>query len=104
MRCRVLHGSCRKPHGGSIDRLPTADALIGASLVDGSPRPHQLLLTGDQIYADDVADPMLALIHEVADALAHKKNGGNVEGSGWEQRGRGRPLTGAQELCARSAQ
>lgn len=66
---RVLHGSCRKPHGGSIDMLPTADALIGASLVDGSPRPHQLLLTGDQIYADDVADPMLALIHEVADVL-----------------------------------
>ncbi|MFE8598562.1 DUF7800 domain-containing protein [Archangium violaceum] len=66
---RVLHGSCRKPHGESIDMLPTADALIGAALRDGAPRPHQLLLTGDQIYADDVADPMLALIQNVADAL-----------------------------------
>ena len=37
---------------------------------------------------------------QMARVAAHKRNGGNVEDSGWEQRGRGRPLTGAHELCA----
>lgn len=66
---RILHGSCRKPHGEGSDVMPTADLLIGSALQDGHAQPHQLLLTGDQIYADDVADPLLAVIHYVIDAL-----------------------------------
>ncbi|WNG48188.1 metallophosphoesterase family protein [Archangium minus] len=66
---RVLHGSCRKPHGGGVDMLPTVDALIEAALRGGPPRPHQLVLTGDQIYADDVADSLLALIQDVIRVL-----------------------------------
>jgi hypothetical protein len=32
-------------------------------------RPHQLLLTGDQIYADDVADALLYMLIDAADTL-----------------------------------
>lgn len=63
---RVLHGSCRKPHGEGKDALATGDDLVAASFAAGGPqRPHQLFLTGDQIYADDVA---MALLHMLTDA------------------------------------
>ncbi|PZD75005.1 hypothetical protein C1752_00559 [Acaryochloris thomasi RCC1774] len=56
---KIVHGSCRKPHGGGPDILPLLDDLLirDAHLVER--RPHQLFLTGDQIYGDDVADPFL---------------------------------------------
>ena len=60
---RFLHGSCRKPHGGGEDSLAAADEFLEnlsretTSLDD---RPSVLLLTGDQIYADDVADELIA--------------------------------------------
>ncbi|ARU56103.1 peptide methionine sulfoxide reductase [Oleiphilus messinensis] len=69
----VVHGSCRKPHFPGKDALPLLDDLLANSLqrdVDGDvleirDRPDLLLMSGDQIYADDVAGPMLAAIHEV---------------------------------------
>lgn len=59
-RVRVLHGSCRKPHGEGNDALAYADELIANALANPAHdlRPQQLFLTGDQIYADDV-DPSL---------------------------------------------
>jgi hypothetical protein len=56
----LLHGSCRKPHGGgnSPDALSYGDSLLekleetDAKLNE---RPALLLLTGNQIYADDVS-------------------------------------------------
>ncbi|SEG87965.1 hypothetical protein SAMN04489712_12146 [Thermomonospora echinospora] len=78
-RLRVLHGSCRKTHGPGFDAMPTVDHLIGRSRGDvtsGNPwaliRPHLLLLTGDQIYADDVSDVMLALATDAGDVLLGK--------------------------------
>ncbi|MFG3700466.1 peptidoglycan-binding protein [Micromonospora sp. NPDC047620] len=68
-RLRIFHGSCRKPHGEGYDAFPALDPIIAASAGDPAQRPHQLVLGGDQIYADDVADPLLALIHG-HDALA----------------------------------
>jgi hypothetical protein len=92
---RVLHGSCRKPHYFGDDGLARADrfcesllskssssndattgaingAINGAIKSDAavaiqSPQkfPGLLLLTGDQIYADDVAGPLLCAIHQV---------------------------------------
>ncbi|MGK5671229.1 peptidoglycan-binding protein [Micromonospora sp. URMC 106] len=62
-RLRIFHGSCRKPHGEGVDAFPAVDPVIAASVGDPNLRPHQLVLGGDQIYADDVADPLLALIH-----------------------------------------
>jgi hypothetical protein len=54
-----LHGSCRKLHGKGEDCLVTADELISNSVNDLRKRPSALFLTGDQIYADDVADPLI---------------------------------------------
>ena len=56
---RFAHGSCRKPHAEGIDALPALDDLIKIALAEPLMRPHQALLTGDQIYADDVAQPLL---------------------------------------------
>ncbi len=53
-----LHGSCRKLHGKGEDCLAASDGLIHASFNDLNNRPSVLFLTGDQIYADDVAGPL----------------------------------------------
>ncbi|MDH6466241.1 peptidoglycan hydrolase-like protein with peptidoglycan-binding domain [Micromonospora sp. A200] len=62
-RLRIFHGSCRKPHGEGYDAFPALDPIIATAGGDPLLRPHQLVLGGDQIYADDVADPLIALVH-----------------------------------------
>jgi hypothetical protein len=52
---RVLHGSCRMPHGKGEDAFLCADELLGHAATGRSHRPSALFLTGDQIYGDDVA-------------------------------------------------
>ena len=68
----IVHASCRKPHGGGPDMLPLVDALVGAGRL-GIPgpreRPQQLFLTGDQIYADDVAPGLLGALMEASELL-----------------------------------
>lgn len=59
---QFVHGSCRKLHGGGVEGLILADKLIEANLVEPKRRPKQLLLTGDQIYADDVHPALLRTI------------------------------------------
>lgn len=56
---KIVHGSCRKPHGGGRDALAYLDDLIQNAASSAEGRPQQVFLTGDQIYGDDVADPML---------------------------------------------
>lgn len=58
----ILHGSCRKLHAEGEDCLAAADEIIGASVEDIIKRPRALFLTGDQIYADDVAMPLIKYI------------------------------------------
>lgn len=58
----LLHGSCRKPHHPAADGLLCADRLLKAC-TKPEDRPAVLLMTGDQVYADDVAGPMLRAIH-----------------------------------------
>jgi hypothetical protein len=82
----LLHGSCRKPHlmpaesvekNDSGDGLVRADELLQTLLNESSPNqagqqkewPSLLLMTGDQIYADDVAGPMLRAIHQTIERL-----------------------------------
>ena len=65
----LLHGSCRKPHHPSKDGLLQADALLEASREQPAERPALLMLSGDQIYADDVAGPMLVAIHRLIERL-----------------------------------
>lgn len=61
----LVHGSCRKPHHPGPDALPRLDRLIEATRADPAGRPAMLIMSGDQIYADDVAGPMLVAIHQV---------------------------------------
>lgn len=65
----ILFGSCRKPHHPSRDGLARADALVAEHLGRADARPAMLMLCGDQIYADDVAGPMLSAIHALIDRL-----------------------------------
>ncbi|MFI1195131.1 hypothetical protein ACH4T9_17965 [Micromonospora sp. NPDC020750] len=60
---RIFHGSCRKPHGEGHDALAVLDPIIAAAGGNPTLRPHQLVLGGDQIYADDVADVLLSMVH-----------------------------------------
>ncbi|WP_104201721.1 hypothetical protein [Billgrantia saliphila] len=60
---RLLHGSCRKPHYDAPDGLVRADAWLAERFEHAEEWPAWLLMTGDQVYADDVAGPMLTTIH-----------------------------------------
>ena len=52
---RFAHGSCRRPHADCADMMAALDRLIRDGRGAVERRPQQLFLTGDQIYADDVA-------------------------------------------------
>lgn len=69
------HGSCRKIHGGGGDALLALDADIDSRRDRSDLRPQMLFLTGDQIYADDVAGPLLPVLTELASKLL-----------GWEEK------------------
>jgi hypothetical protein len=67
---RILHGSCRKLHGENLDALAAVDKMIREALAqDPKKRPHQLFLTGDQIYVDDVADCLLFMLMDASETL-----------------------------------
>jgi len=66
---RILHGSCRKPHGGDKDALLAVHQILESSHNDLNTRPHQLMLTGDQIYADDVAGVLLYMLQDAGETL-----------------------------------
>ncbi|MFC4701692.1 alkaline phosphatase D family protein [Glaciecola siphonariae] len=68
----IAHGSCRKAHFHKADALPTLDDFIKVDKDTGgtnSNYPDLLLLTGDQVYVDDVAGPMLHAIGQVIEHL-----------------------------------
>ncbi|MBV0934397.1 alkaline phosphatase D family protein [Marinobacterium weihaiense] len=65
----ILHGSCRKPHHPSKDGLARADAWVERHLDVPEQLPAALMLSGDQLYADDVAGPMLRAAHCLSDRL-----------------------------------
>ncbi len=69
---RVVHGSCRKPHGVGKEMLSALDTIIATA--SSAPtgvmqRPQQLFMTGDQIYADDVAVPLLFALMDAEQVL-----------------------------------
>ncbi|MDB5992890.1 MAG: hypothetical protein JWP42_26 [Pseudomonas sp.] len=65
---QLLHGSCRKPHHPAADGLLCVDRLL-ASEHEALERPALLMMSGDQVYADDVAGPMLRAIHALIERL-----------------------------------
>ena len=54
-----LHGSCRLLHGKGEDAMAAADWATARHAEDIARRPSALYLTGDQIYGDDVAGPLI---------------------------------------------
>lgn len=77
-KLRLIQGSCRKPNGGAKDdpthqETPDAMAMLDLLIADTADkpfdRPHQLFLTGDQIYADEVADVLLLPLTDAGDTL-----------------------------------
>ncbi|MCB0630945.1 MAG: hypothetical protein R2824_23265 [Saprospiraceae bacterium] len=72
---KIVHGSCRKPHGGRTDAFRGLDNMLELWAQDIQKRPQILCLTGDQIYADDVADLMLKVIIDASQAII-----------GWEEK------------------
>lgn len=66
---RIAHGSCRKAHGHGPDGLAALDRLIERTRDMAIERPHQLFLTGDQIYADDIAMALLPQLTAAGNAL-----------------------------------
>lgn len=68
-KLKIVHGSCRKPHGSGGDALRCLDKLLDDNYSSPDERPQILCLTGDQIYADDLHDKMLELCKGVAAGL-----------------------------------
>jgi len=66
---RIIHGSCRMPHANGPDALSILDSLIAPTAQNAAERPHRLLLTGDQIYADDVAAVLLMQLMDASNTL-----------------------------------
>ncbi|MDH5517690.1 MAG: alkaline phosphatase D family protein [Gammaproteobacteria bacterium] len=71
----LAHGSCRKPHGLSfddngneinIDALSLLSDQLDSNSTDLHARPALLMLTGDQIYADDVATSLAEVLKKKA--------------------------------------
>ncbi|MEH7417616.1 hypothetical protein V7266_20315 [Neobacillus drentensis] len=58
----ILYGSCRKLHGEGQDTLALADQILEREYQNTGSRPDSLFLMGDQIYADDVAAPLILAI------------------------------------------
>ncbi|MBA4502734.1 metallophosphoesterase family protein [Marinobacterium marinum] len=84
----MLHGSCRKPHHPSRDGLARADVWVEEHLSSPDDWPAVLMLSGDQLYADDVAGPFLHAAHQLGDRLGlwdERLEGGSVS-SGAELR------------------
>ncbi|HEY4302944.1 MAG TPA: alkaline phosphatase D family protein [Gemmatimonadaceae bacterium] len=63
----IIHGSCRSSIAPHYDALAFVDDAIKDNITDVSKRPQQLYLTGDQIYADDMADTFLYMLSQLAD-------------------------------------
>ncbi len=65
----ILYGSCRKLHGDDVDSLIIGDKLMQNSFFDLGKRPSALFLIGDQIYADEVAGPLITYISKFSTQL-----------------------------------
>jgi hypothetical protein len=65
----ILYGSCRKLHGSGDDTLSIGDSILEKEYVSLRNRPDSLFLMGDQIYADDVADPIIRVLSQLSKLL-----------------------------------
>ena len=71
----LLHTSCRKPHGFGDPAMQYFDGVIDDLHGAEAGWPHQLFLTGDQIYADDVAAALAPGINSLGISLVSGEGG-----------------------------
>jgi len=69
----VLHGSCRKLHGKGEDAFWCADELLAGTATDLTRRPSALILTGDQIYGDDLAPGLTGYLNWLGSYLTGRQ-------------------------------
>jgi hypothetical protein len=69
----VLHGSCRKLHSKGEDAFWCADELLAGTAADLTRRPSALILTGDQIYGDDVATGLTGYLNWLGSYLTGRQ-------------------------------
>ncbi len=89
-RLTLAHGSCRRPYASGSDGLVALDQVIEGTRepADDVRRPHLLILTGDQIYADDVSPELLEWMTDQAnERIGRDVNGKPIEGVRVELRG-----------------
>jgi hypothetical protein len=77
----VLHGSCRLLHGQGEDALAAADVVTARRAEDLASRPSALYLTGDQIYGDDVAGPLIGPLSRLGRELMGDGDDASIPGS-----------------------
>jgi hypothetical protein len=66
----LLHGSCNRIDAeGGPNLMFAIDALIKNSLAEPAHRPHQMWLSGDQVYADEIAAVISPWITELGREL-----------------------------------
>ncbi|WP_457933622.1 alkaline phosphatase D family protein [Pseudoalteromonas sp. SCSIO 43210] len=65
----ILHGSCRNAHHPAKDSLVSASHWQNTQRANNNEGAQLFLLSGDQVYADDVAGPMLLAIHQLVKQL-----------------------------------
>jgi hypothetical protein len=68
-KVRIVHGSCRRSNSSGFDALAFLDDALADNLTNPDERPQQLMLTGDQIYADDLGAGMLLMVNALANAI-----------------------------------
>ncbi len=68
---RIVYGSCRRPANEHPDAMAMIDDIFTDQNLyeDALKRPHQLVLGGDQIYADDVWAGHLIMINRLGNEL-----------------------------------
>ena len=68
---KLVYGSCRRPTNEHPDAMAMIDDYVtdGHLYEDALKRPHQLVLGGDQIYADDLSAGHLLMLNPVANEL-----------------------------------
>lgn len=68
---RIVHGSCRDIDTSFPDALAYLDDLFtkDEAYKSALKRPHQVFHTGDQIYADEVPRPLIAMLNATARQL-----------------------------------
>lgn len=76
----LMHASCRLLHGKGEDSLVAGDELLERSARRLDARPSCLFFTGDQIYADEVAGPMIGHVNRLGRELLGPEDDTSVPG------------------------